>query len=120
MPSIDSCPDDLLARGRACFSRDEIAAALGLKPSALAAAIKRVIYKRPLAYPRHGFYLILRPEDQIAGAPMLPAAVRWSDADALQAFERVWTDLIARIGGDRWKFMMGPSGWDGLEGRADK
>ena len=36
-------------------------------------------------------------------APMLPAAVRWSDTDALQEFERVWTELIARIGGDRWK-----------------
>ena len=36
-------------------------------------------------------------------APMLPANVRWSDADAIQAFERVWTELIARIGGDRWK-----------------
>ena len=36
-------------------------------------------------------------------APMLPANVRWTDADAIQAFERVWTELIARIGGDRWK-----------------
>lgn len=36
-------------------------------------------------------------------APMLPANVRWSDADAIQAFERVWTELITRIGGDRWK-----------------
>jgi hypothetical protein len=36
-------------------------------------------------------------------APMLPAGVRWRDADAIQAFERVWTDLIARIGGDPWK-----------------
>ena len=36
-------------------------------------------------------------------APMLPASVRWSDADAIQAFKRVWTELIARIGGDRWK-----------------
>jgi hypothetical protein len=34
---------------------------------------------------------------------MLPASVRWSDADAIQAFERVWTELIARIGGDGWK-----------------
>ena len=36
-------------------------------------------------------------------APMLPANVRWADADAIQAFERVWTELIARIGGGRWK-----------------
>lgn len=36
-------------------------------------------------------------------APMLPASVRWSDADAMQASERVWTERIARIRGDRWK-----------------
>jgi hypothetical protein len=35
-------------------------------------------------------------------APMLPASVRWSDEDAIQAFERVWTELIARISGGRW------------------
>jgi hypothetical protein len=34
---------------------------------------------------------------------MLPVSVRWSDADAIQAFERVWTELIARISGDSWK-----------------
>ena len=36
-------------------------------------------------------------------APMLPASVRWSGEDAIQAFERVWTELITRISGDRWK-----------------
>jgi len=36
-------------------------------------------------------------------APMLPASVCWSDEDAIRAFERVWTELIARISGDRWK-----------------
>jgi predicted transcriptional regulator of viral defense system len=76
MASLDSYLDDLLARGRAYFSRDEIAAALGLKPSALAAAITRGINKSRLANPRHGFYLILRPEDQIAGAP---DPVKWID-----------------------------------------
>ncbi len=36
-------------------------------------------------------------------SPMLPPGVRWSDVDAIHAFERVWTALIARIGGDAWK-----------------
>jgi predicted transcriptional regulator of viral defense system len=76
MASLDSYLDDLLAGGRACFSRDEVVAALGLKPSALAAAITRAINKRRLANPRHGFYLILRPEDQITGAP---DPVKWID-----------------------------------------
>jgi len=76
MATLDSYLDDLLARGRAYFSRDEALAARGLKPLALAAAITRSIRKRRLANPRHGFYLILRPEDQIAGAP---DPVKWID-----------------------------------------
>lgn len=36
-------------------------------------------------------------------APTLPASVRWSDEDAMLAFERVWTELITRLSGDRWK-----------------
>jgi predicted transcriptional regulator of viral defense system len=76
MGALDSYLDDLLARGRAHFSRDELAAALNLKPPALAAAITRAINKRRLANPRHGFFLVLRPEDQIAGAP---DPVKWID-----------------------------------------
>jgi predicted transcriptional regulator of viral defense system len=76
MASLGSYVDDLLARGRAYFSREEALAALGLKPAALAAAITRSVNKRRLANPRHGFYLILRPEDQIAGAP---DPIKWID-----------------------------------------
>lgn len=76
MASLDTYLDDLLARGRAYFSGDEALAALDLKPATLAAAITRSIKKRRLANPRHGFYLILRPEDQIAGAP---DPVKWID-----------------------------------------
>ena len=36
-------------------------------------------------------------------APFLPAGVRFNDDDAIQAFERVWTELITRIKGDAWK-----------------
>lgn len=36
-------------------------------------------------------------------APLLPAGIRFNDDDAIQAFERVWTELIARIKGDAWK-----------------
>ena len=76
MVTLDSYLDDLLARGRAYFSRDEALTALGLKSAALAAAITRLIKKRRLANPRHGFYLILRPEDWISGAP---DPVKWID-----------------------------------------
>src|SRR3990167_4860849 len=76
MASLESYLDDLLRHGRAYFTRNDVAAALGLKPQALAAALTRAINKHRLANPRHGFYLILRPEDQIAGAP---DPVKWID-----------------------------------------
>lgn len=76
MASLEHYLDDLLRHGRTYFSRIDAAAALGLKPQALAAALTRAISKHRLANPRHGFYLILRPEDQIAGAP---DPVKWID-----------------------------------------
>ena len=36
-------------------------------------------------------------------APLLPAGVRFNEDDAIQAFEHVWNELIARIKGDAWK-----------------
>jgi predicted transcriptional regulator of viral defense system len=76
MVSLESYLDDLLRHGRAYFSRDDVAAALDLKPQALAAALSRAIKKHRLANPRHGFFLILRPEDQLSGAP---DPVKWID-----------------------------------------
>jgi predicted transcriptional regulator of viral defense system len=74
--SIDEYIDEQLQRGRAYFSRHEALGALGLKPPSLAASISRLIKKRRLGHPRHGFYLILRPEDRAFGAP---DPVRWID-----------------------------------------
>lgn len=76
MAALDAYLDDLLARGKAHFSRDEVLAALGLRPPSLAAAVTRAVGQRRLANPRHGFYLILRPEDRVAGAP---DPVKWID-----------------------------------------
>jgi len=76
MASLDEYLDRQLARGRAYFSRADALKALALAPESLAAAISRLVKKHRLANPRHGFYLILRPEDRAAGAPD-PA--RWID-----------------------------------------
>ena len=76
MAMLDSHLDDLLARGRAYFSRSEAIGAFGVKPTALSAAITRAVKLRRLTIPRHGFYLILRPEDRTAGAP---DPVKWID-----------------------------------------
>ena len=35
--------------------------------------------------------------------PLLPAGVRFDEGAAIRAFERVWTELIARIEGEPWK-----------------
>jgi predicted transcriptional regulator of viral defense system len=74
MATLDQYLDDQLMRGRAYFTREEALAALALSPQALKAVIARLTKKQRLANPRHGFYLILRPEDRIAGAP---DPVRW-------------------------------------------
>lgn len=67
--SLNQFIDGRLSEGRAYFDRAEALAALDLKPQALATAVTRQIKKRRLVSPRHGFLLILRPEDQAAGAP---------------------------------------------------
>ncbi len=36
-------------------------------------------------------------------APLLPAGIRFDEADALRAFERVWTELVEQLKGDPWK-----------------
>lgn len=76
MQSLAQFIDDRLLHGRAHFDRGEALAAVGLNTGGLTAAITRLVKKHKLANPRHGFYLILRPEDQLAGAP---DPVRWID-----------------------------------------
>src|SRR5215204_5713602 len=76
MPTIEQYLDDQLKRGRAYFSREKALSALASTPVALSAALTRQIKKGRLANPRQGFYLVLRPEDQTAGAP---DPVRWID-----------------------------------------
>ena len=36
-------------------------------------------------------------------APLLPAGVHFSDDDSVEAFGRVWNDLVVRLKGDAWK-----------------
>ena len=76
MASLEHYLDDRLAHGRSYFVGDEARSALGVSQRNFAAAVTRLINKGRLANPRHGFFLILRPEDRIAGAPD-PA--RWID-----------------------------------------
>jgi predicted transcriptional regulator of viral defense system len=76
MATLEQFFTDRLAQGRGYFSRKDALSALGSTPVALSAALTRQIKKGRLASPRQGFYLILRPEDQTAGAP---DPVRWID-----------------------------------------
>jgi hypothetical protein len=36
-------------------------------------------------------------------APFLQAGIRFDEAAALRAFERVWIELVARLRGEPWK-----------------
>ena len=69
MGSLERFVEERLIQGRAYFSREEAQSALERTAEALSAALTRLIKRRKLANPPHGFYLILRPEDQVAGAP---------------------------------------------------
>lgn len=69
MGALDQYLNEQLSRGRAYFSREEGLRALDLRPEAFAAAATRLARKHRLASPRRGFYLILRPEDRVLGAP---------------------------------------------------
>jgi predicted transcriptional regulator of viral defense system len=76
MASLEYYLDESLAHGRSYFVGSEARSALGVSQRNFAAAVTRLINKGRLANPRHGFFLILRPEDRIAGAP---DPVRWID-----------------------------------------
>jgi predicted transcriptional regulator of viral defense system len=65
-----------LARGRATFSKAAALAELRQTPEAFQAAAERLAKKGRLVSPRRGFYLILRPEDRLTGAP---DPSRWID-----------------------------------------
>jgi predicted transcriptional regulator of viral defense system len=62
---LDSFLDRQLSRGRTYFTRED--ALRTLPAHSLTTALSQLIRKGRIANPRHGFYLILRPED--AGAP---------------------------------------------------
>lgn len=65
-----------LAQGRGFFTKSAALADSGLSPEVLKSALLRLSRKGDIVAPRRGFYLILRPEDQVLGAPD-PA--RWID-----------------------------------------
>lgn len=76
MASLERFLDERLAQGRSYFVGDEARSALGSSQRNFAAGVTRLINKGRLANPRHGFFLILRPEDRVIGAP---DPVRWID-----------------------------------------
>jgi predicted transcriptional regulator of viral defense system len=67
MAALDAFIDDRLAAGRGWFSRDEVVES-DIALSALSPALTRAVARGKLAHPRHGFYLIVRPEHRVAGA----------------------------------------------------
>lgn len=69
MASLEQYLEDLQLHGKLCFSREEALQALALSEAAWSAAVTRLVKKQRLASPRRGFYLILRPEDRVSGAP---------------------------------------------------
>jgi predicted transcriptional regulator of viral defense system len=69
MSSLNRYLDLKLAKGESYLSKEEAIEVLGCKPEAFSAAATRLIKKQRLISPWRGFYLILRPEDRVGGAP---------------------------------------------------
>jgi predicted transcriptional regulator of viral defense system len=67
MATLDAFLSQRLSRGRIYFTRED--ALRTLPADSLTAALSQLIRKGRLANPRHGFYLILTPEDRQQGAP---------------------------------------------------
>jgi len=76
MNSVQEFVESQLARGRGFFTKPAGLAETDQTPEAFQAAVARLSKKGNLVSPRRGFYLILRPEDKLLGAPD-PA--RWID-----------------------------------------
>jgi predicted transcriptional regulator of viral defense system len=74
--SLESYIAERVARGRAYFSKEEAVEAVGQSPRAFVSAAQRLVRKRVLASPKRGFYIVIRPEDALTGAP---DPVRWID-----------------------------------------
>lgn len=73
-PSVDDRPlvalvDGLQARGRYCFTREEVSRAKGRSGVALEAALRRLKQRGRIASPRRGFYVIVPLEYREAGCP---------------------------------------------------
>jgi predicted transcriptional regulator of viral defense system len=69
MSPLERFVDEQLSLGRATFSRVDAERALALKEEGLVAALVRLGKRKRIVSPHKGFYVILRPEDQPAGAP---------------------------------------------------
>ena len=76
MSFLDQYLDELQSRGQTAFTKKEGLSASGQSEKTFSTAITRAIKKKRLLSPRRGFYLILRPEDRIVGAP---DPVSWID-----------------------------------------
>jgi predicted transcriptional regulator of viral defense system len=80
MLRLEKWLDELLLAGRLSFLKQEALEGMGLASTNFNAAAAKLLAKGVLAKPRRGFFVIVRPEDRVAG----PDPVLW--IDALMAF----------------------------------
>lgn len=76
MRELEQYLDQQLMRGRLSFSKEDALESLAMVPEAFGPAATRLIKKERLVSPWRGFYVIVRPEERVAGAP---DPVRWID-----------------------------------------
>lgn len=69
MDTLQDFAQSQLAQGRSFFSKLAAMDKVRQGPKAMEAATTRLLHKGRLISPKQGFYLILRPEDRLLGAP---------------------------------------------------
>ena len=69
MKELEQYLDQQLVRGHLYFTKEEALKSLAVNAEGFSAAATRLIKRKRLVSPWRGFYLILRSEDRVAGAP---------------------------------------------------
>lgn len=69
MVTLETYLDDRLVQGQYTFTKKDAMATLSLHPKTFLSAADRLKRKSRILSPKRGFYLILRPEDRVLGAP---------------------------------------------------
>jgi predicted nucleotidyltransferase component of viral defense system len=92
-------------QGRDLFDLHEGLEQLGLNPGKVIACFEHYLERHPISRAEAEQRMLEKLTRSLTEDvdPLLPAGVHFSEDDAIEAFGRVWNELVVRIKGDAWK-----------------